>query len=155
MSTSPNPAASLTPQSREVLAWLEAQGYRPTVDDDGDLRIVMFGRRYLITHQADDAIYYRLAAHRIHAYDDAGREEAVAAALEVTASTKVARCIMHGNHVSVIADGRYAEPAHFTAVFDDLIGAVDHVVRTYRSTLDEYAARHRVDEIIQKASARR
>jgi len=74
--------------------------------------------------------------------------------LRLRSPTKVARCIVHGNHVSVIADGRYAEPAHFTAVFDDLIGAVDHAVRTYRSTLDEYAARHRVDEIIQKASAR-
>ncbi|MDY0054993.1 MAG: hypothetical protein RBS46_01730 [Methyloversatilis sp.] len=151
MSTSPASAIPPTPQSREVLSWLETQGYRPSVDDDGDLRIVMFGRRYLITHQGDDDTYYRLAAHRIHTFDDVGRNDAWAAALEVTASTKVARCIVHGNHVSVIADGRHIDPAHFVAVFEDLIGAVDHAVRTFRTTLDEYAARHRAEEIIQKA----
>lgn len=128
MSASPASAVPPTPQSREVLSWLEMQGYRPSVDDDGDLRIVMFGRRYLITHQGDDDTYYRLAAHLIHTFDDVGRDDAWAAALEITASTKVARCIVHGNHVSVIADGRHIEPAHFVAVFEDLIGAVDHAV---------------------------
>lgn len=154
MSTSPEPAAPLTPQSRVLLSWLEAQGYKPSVDYDGDLRIVMFGRCYLITHQQDDDTYYRLSAHRIHTFDATGRDDAWAAALEVTASTKVARCIVHDNHISVIADGRYAGPDHFIAVFDDLIGAVDHAVRTFRATLDECLAHHRADEIIRKASSR-
>lgn len=74
--------------------------------------------------------------------------------LEVTASTRVARCIVHGNHASAIAGDRCAEPARFIAVFDDLIGAVNHAVRTFRLALDEYAAHHRADEIIQKVRAR-
>lgn len=154
MSTAQQPDIPITPQAREVLTWLEAEGYRPTVDPDGDLRIVMFGRRYLITQRADDSSHYVLAAQCIHRFDEEGRDQAMQLAQAVSMGTKVVKCMVPDAFVSVIAEGRYAEPAHFVAVFDQLLGAVDYGVRAYRDGLHEHAARQAAADLIRKAQER-
>ena len=151
MSTAQQPEVPITPQAREVLAWLDAEGYRPTIDPDGDLRIVMFGRRYLITQRADDSTHYILAAQCIHRFDEDGQEQALKIALEVSMGTKAVKCMVPDAFVSVIAEGRYAEPADFIAVFDQLLSALDYGVRAYREALQEHAARQTTADIIRKA----
>lgn len=46
-------------QAEEILAWLESEGFRCVLDDDGDLRLRHEGRDVLILLDPDDPAYVR------------------------------------------------------------------------------------------------
>ena len=81
-----------SPLANVYLEHLKDEGYRPALDDDGDIYFKKEGKTYLIILDEDDPTFFRLVFPNFWEIEsDEERERVVHAASAATAATKVTK----------------------------------------------------------------
>lgn len=117
--------------------FLAGEGYRPTVDGDGDVVFKHEGKLHLLMISESDPIYFRLICPLggIASFMDTEHlDQILAAANEVTLSTKVAKAYVRDKKLSVAIEMFVSPMEQITPVFGRCMSALDTGVR---SLLDE------------------
>lgn len=108
-------AVSKSARARLYQEVLEAEGYRPEVDEDGDLLFKAEGLTYVLVVGDDHEYFYLVLPHIWEIEDPAERANAVRTAHDLTSQIKVAKifCDKKGVHCSVemfIRDPKDVQP---------------------------------------------
>ena len=114
--------------------YLTQQGYRPTVDSDGDVVFKEEGRIYYIDIDTSDNEYFRLVFPNF--WEISGSDElakAICAANEATRSTKVAKVYVRGDgkETSASIEMFFSNPDQFKAVFTRSMSALKTAVKHF------------------------
>lgn len=124
-------------QAEAYLEFLRSEGFRPILDDAGDIVFKCEGRFYCITVDDDDPLYFRLLFPNFWSLDsEAERHWARVAAAEVTAEFKVVKVYPQHDDVQASAEVFIARPDDFRAVFERCITALQGAVRRFCELMD-------------------
>ena len=97
----PTPASS---PARPILEWLESEGFRARVDEEGDIHLRHEGRDVFVVFDADDPAYVRVLAPAFWKCDDAEqRFLALAVANRLNAALKVAKISLRTDGAACVA----------------------------------------------------
>lgn len=115
---------------RMYVNYLKEEGYKPEIDQDGDVVFKHEGKTYVITIDERDPQFFRLVLPNIWSRDidtvDAELLFVMAAAQVATAVTKVAKVHVVGNKsVWVSIELFVMRPEDFQGVFYRLLSAMD------------------------------
>lgn len=129
-----------TPNISNLYDHLSNEGFRPSIDDDGDLRFKVEGRVYFIRLDEEDSTFVRLCAINVATSLELNFQQALEYANQVCAEIKVAKafCIERDGKpiIWVTAECRYSSSAEFVAQLDKLISgirvAVDHFYEIHK-----------------------
>jgi hypothetical protein len=108
--------------------FLAEQGFRPKVDDEGDIHFRFEGRHHFIMETQDEHYFHLLFPNFFPLADERAVEEAAVAASAASRATKVAKVYLNPAHdnVSASVELLLAEPAdvhvHFMRCLD-IVGA--------------------------------
>lgn len=125
------PAARSDP--RPYVDFLSSEGFRPDLDEDGDIRFRHEGRTLYLFRDEKDPRYFRVAL--VGAWECEGPEEearALEAVNAVNRDLKVAKCVLVDGAVWVGVESFFDPPDVFQAVFSrclDVIGSAAWRVR--------------------------
>ena len=116
--------------------YLMTEGYRPTVDEDGDVVFKSEGATFLIILDEKDSEFFRLAAPNFWSIEDEEeREQVKAACLEVTKAIKVAK-------VFPVRDNTWATIEMFVSpiqsvqdVFGKCLRGLHHAMNAFRKEM--------------------
>ncbi|MFH2123992.1 MAG: hypothetical protein ABIJ50_10985 [Pseudomonadota bacterium] len=76
----------------KIQEFLEEEGFRPKIDDDGDIMFKYEGKTYIIQFDEDDALFIRLMLPNFWELDsDSEKAQATKISLEITRQVKVAK----------------------------------------------------------------
>ncbi len=132
----PAEEASLPPPPSDAdpyFAFLAAEGFRPEVDEDGDVRFRHEGRTLYLFRDGKDPEYFRVALPG--AWECDGPEEesrALAAVNSVNRDLKTVKCVLVDGVVWVSVEQFFDPPEAFRPVFTrllDVIGSAAWQVR--------------------------
>lgn len=125
-------------QAEAYLEFLRSEGFRPILDDAGDIVFKCEGRFYLITVDEDDPLYFRLVFPNFWSLDsDAERHWARIVAAEVTAEYKVVKIFPQHDDIQASAEVFIARPEDFRAVFERCVAALQGAVRRFGELMDK------------------
>lgn len=120
--------------------FLVEEGYRPVVDDDGDLRFKFEGSTYFVILD-DDPTYFRLAFANFWSIDsEVERTAVMKAAIHATRMTKVAKVFPTDNNVWATIELFASPPAAVHPVFARSIAALQAAVHQFQMSMSEYMA---------------
>lgn len=131
--------------------FLEREGYRPTIDDAGDVLFRHEGRCYYLMVDDDDPVYFRLLFPNFWTIDDgAEHQRALLAAADVTAEIKVAKIYVLGDDTQAAAEMFLADATHLRRdlphVFDRALRALQGAVRRFCELMQDRRPRLRLVE---------
>lgn len=115
--------------------FLAAEGYRPTIDNDGDVVFKVEGGLYFIDVDTDDASYFRVVYPNFWSIENAEEKaKAFAAANHATATTKVAKVYVRPDETDTIAAAEiYIDPPEqFKAVFSRCVSSLQYAANAFR-----------------------
>jgi hypothetical protein len=130
-SATPAPDSPPAPPSpaQPILEWLESEGFRARVDDDGDIHLRHEGRDVFIVFDADDPAYIRVIAPAFWKCEDDAEQRflALTVANRLNGALKVAKISLRSDGAAYVAvelflDGLEALRAVLSRCLD-LIGA--------------------------------
>jgi hypothetical protein len=108
---------------RRYTVYLTEEGYRPWVDESGNVLFKCEGRAYVIEVCPDDPTYFRLILPAIwQITSEAERHRALAVADSVTMTVKGAKVFIVGDYVWVSVELFLNVPTDFEGVFPRAIG---------------------------------
>lgn len=117
-----------TPSISNIYDHLSNDGFRPSIDDDGDLRFKVEGRVYFVRFDEEDPTFVRLCAINVATSLELSFQQALEYANQVSAEIKVAKafCIERDGKpiIWVTAECRYASSVEFVAQLDKLISGI-------------------------------
>ncbi|HWG85640.1 MAG TPA: YbjN domain-containing protein [Deinococcales bacterium] len=114
------------------LDFLAEEGFRPKLDDDGDITFKYQGRRYLLWANEDDEAFFRLAAVYIWPIEsDEERARALEAANDVNRGTKVGKVYLTQDDVWCAVELLFDPPEQFRGVFERALGVLEYCVRQF------------------------
>ena len=82
-----------------LLEFLSEEGYRPHVDDDGDITFRCEGMSYLCLHDDGDELFFRIVLPAIYDVDDNNRARVLEGVDTVCRERKVIKAFTVGNKV--------------------------------------------------------
>jgi hypothetical protein len=127
------------------LEFLQGEGFRPEVDEAGDISFKCEGRVYYLMVDEDDPAYFRLLFPNFWSIDsEAEHQRAVLAAAEVTAEIKVAKVYVMNADTQAAAEMFLAAPAQLAPVFDRALRALQGAVRRYCEIMQDRRPRLRI-----------
>lgn len=104
-------------RAQMYLSYLREEGYAPQIDQDGDVMFKFEGGKYYILIDAADEMYFRVIYPGFWPIQsEEERERVIRAAMEATASTKVAKVFPVGNDVWADAELLCQPPETFKLV---------------------------------------
>lgn len=113
--------------------FLDQEGFRPTIDKDGDLMFKVEGRTYFVFADADDAQFFRLVFPNFWSIEDEDeRARAYVAAHDATAQTKVAK-------VFVVKDDTWASLELFCDPPETVRTVLPRGLSAVQSAVDTFA----------------
>lgn len=118
--------------------FLTEEGYRPTVDGDGDVQFKIEGGLYYIDVETDDPPYFRVVFPNFWSIENPDElTRAYGAADHATASTKVAKVYLRPDLLDTIAAVEiYVDPPEqFKTVFPRTISALQSAVGVFRDRM--------------------
>jgi len=119
-------------QAEVYAEFLRAEGFRPVVDDAGDLVFKCEGRYYCVTVDDDDPLYFRLVFPNFWGLEsEAERHWARIAAAEVTAEFKVVKVYPQHDDMQAATELFLAADGDFRLVFERCIAALQGAVRRF------------------------
>jgi hypothetical protein len=125
----PDPPPAPASPAPPILEWLESEGFRARVDDDGDIHLRHEGRDIFIVFDADDPAYIRVMAPAFWKCGDVAEERflALTVANRLNGALKVAKISLRSDGAAYVAvelflDGLEALRAVLPRCLD-LIGA--------------------------------
>ncbi len=124
--------------------YLTEEGYKPEIDEDGDVRFKREGKTYFINVDAGDTASFRLVLANIWPIESEEERAEVRLAMDhCNALAKVAKAYMVRDNVWVAIETFIARPEDFKVIFERSLSAMDHGVglfarrmRTERSAPD-------------------
>lgn len=135
-SARPEDAPSTPPaggDTQPYLDFLVSEGYRPEVDEDGDLRFRHEGRTLFLFRHEKDPEYFRVALPGAWECESPEEEaRALQAVNAVNRDLKVAKCALVDGVVWVSVEGFFDPPDSFRPVFArclDVIGSAAWQIR--------------------------
>jgi hypothetical protein len=127
--------------------FLESEGFRPILDDAGDVMFKCEGREYWLMVDDDDPDYFRLLFPNFWSIDGATEHQrALLAAAEVTAEIKVAKVYVLGDDTQAAAEMFLSDPADLRRVFDRALQALRGAVRRFCELMQDRRPRLRLVE---------
>ncbi len=132
-----SPAWSQPKLSREEVQklyvdYLEGEGYRATIDSDGDVTFKVEGRYYFIHVLPEDPAYFRLVMPNIwEIEDDLERARAIFAVNYTNLTTKVAKSYLTTNNVWISVEIFVGAPGDFKKIFARSLSAIDFAASTF------------------------
>ncbi|GAB4472054.1 MAG: hypothetical protein Kow00124_09640 [Anaerolineae bacterium] len=117
--------------------FLVAEGYRPEIDSDGDVKFKSEGFTYYIIIDEKDPQYFRLVFPNFWSIEsDAERLKALIASDFATSRTKAAKVYTVQNNMWASVEFFFAEPSQVKTVFSRCMStlrtSVDHYVQKMR-----------------------
>ncbi len=126
---------------RLYVEYLSAEGYRPIIDDDGDVKFKREGRTYFIIVSVQDPEFFRLVLANIWKIeDDVERSRVLEAADHSNAVSKVSKVFIVKNNVWVSVELFVAAPEDFRGVFELSMSAMETGVSNYVERMREFPA---------------
>lgn len=124
-------------RAEAYLAFLRAEGFRPELDDAGDIVFKCEGRYYCVTVDEDDPLYFRLIFPSFWRIDsEPERHWARVAAAEVSAEFKVAKVYPQDDDMMAAAEVFLARPGDFAVVFERCVSALQGAVRRFCEVME-------------------
>ena len=124
-----------------IAEFLSNEGFRPTIDEDCEVRFSFMDSDYWVQPHEDDPCYFRLIAPiREFEASEAGRNRAARAASDASATVKSAKAFVVGAdppYVYCVADGFYDTPSGFQCVFDRALYAIQAATGVIDDALGE------------------
>lgn len=125
------------------MEYLQAEGYQPSVDADGDVRFKAEGFTYYIIVDEKDERYFRLLFPNFWSIDDDSElARALLAANYATLATKVAKVYVRddGKDTSASIELFLDQPEQFKQVFSRCMAALRTSVSTFVEKMKALAA---------------
>lgn len=120
--------------------FLAQEGFRPEIDDDGDIRFKVEGKLMLILLD-DDETFFRLACPGIWSIDDEReRAQVLQTAADVTMEVRVAKVFPVQDDTWAAIEMFVFPPAAVLAVLPRSIAALQYAVATFRSKMQALRA---------------
>ncbi|HMM35745.1 MAG TPA: YbjN domain-containing protein [Thermoanaerobaculia bacterium] len=135
----PTPASS---PARSVLEWLESEGFRARIDEEGDVHLRHEGRDVFVVFDADDPAYVRILAP---AFWNCGAEPdqrfvALAVANRLNAALKVAKISLRTDGAACVAVELFVDGLEaFRAVLPRCLDLVGTATWQFREAMKEAA----------------
>lgn len=118
--------------------FLDEEGYKPEIDEDGDVRFKREGKTYFINADAEDAICFRLVLANIWPIESEEERDQVRLAMDhCNSMAKVAKAYMVRDDVWVAIETFIAKPEDFRTIFDRSLSALDHGVGLFANKMRE------------------
>ncbi len=118
--------------------FLDKEGYKPEIDDDGDVRFKREGKTYFINVDVEDAICFRLVLANIWPIESEEERQEVRIAMDhCNGMAKVAKAYMVRDDVWVAIETFIAKPEDFKVIFDRSLSALDHGVGLFATRMRE------------------
>ncbi len=125
-------------QAQMFFDFLVSEGYRPEIDEDGDVLFRREGRVYLILVDEDDDEFFRLVFPNFWSIDNEfEREKAEKAALYASAKTKVAKVFTVRDNVWASIEMFCSPLENFKPVFERSIRALNVAVQSFAEKMRE------------------
>jgi hypothetical protein len=123
--------------------FLTEEGYKPTVDSDGDVMFKKEGLSYFIFPDGNDPQYFRIVLPGIWKIEDeTERLHALTACDFATSKTKVAKIITVNEYVRVTAELFVNKPEDFKPLFNRCISAIQTGKSHYVTKMSELRLTH-------------
>ena len=127
---------SLQSLRKTVLDFLANDGFRPSINSDGEIMFHFEGRICYLQTTAGDAEYLRIIIVNFRPVADAGDLARVtAAAQDATAGTKVIKIFTLDADTWCVAEFLLPDPTRFTDVFPRTLSAMRAALRTFEKSL--------------------
>ena len=128
--------------------FLEEEGYRPKVDEDGDLIFKAEGLTFVLFAADEDETFFKLALPNIWSVEDAAEKaKAVRAAHDITRDVKVAKVyVTKRRSVWCSVEAFFGEQDDFRPVFTRSISAMRTAVREFAEKMGFGRSREIEDE---------
>ncbi|MBW1882076.1 MAG: hypothetical protein JRJ58_01000 [Deltaproteobacteria bacterium] len=126
---------------RLYVEYLSAEGYRPSIDGDGDVKFKREGRTYFIIVSEKDPEFFRLVLANIWEIEnDVERSRVLQAADHSNAASKVSKVYIVKDNVWVCVELFVAAPEDFRGVFQRSMSAMETGVSNYVERMREFPA---------------
>jgi hypothetical protein len=118
--------------------FLVSEGYKPEVDEDGDVRFKHEGKTYFINVDTADTECFRLVLANIWPIESEQERAEVRVAMDqCNALAKVAKAYMVRDDVWVAIETFIAKPEDFKVIFKRSLSALDHGVGIFARKMRE------------------
>lgn len=115
---------------------LREDGFRPEVDNDGDVEFKCEGKWYAAIPDDDDDLYYVLVYHSGWEFEDeAEHSKAERACVEVANGIKAVKMSVGTRSVSISIETFQATPQAFADVLPRCLSAIQAATRRFRETM--------------------
>jgi hypothetical protein len=116
--------------------FLSDEGYKPELDEDGDVRFKREGKTYFINVEASDPECFRVVLANIWPIESEDERKQVMVAMDhCNAQAKVAKAYMVKDNVWVAIETFIAKPEDFKVIFQRSLSALDHGVSLYATRI--------------------
>lgn len=134
-------AVSETDLQQLYTEFLTEEGYRPEVDEDGDVRFKREGRLYFINVAEDDPEFFTVVLANIWPIESETERSLVRAAADVSnAKSKVSKVFTINDDVWVSIELFVEHPGDFRGVFERAMSGIDNGVAEFVRTMKELAS---------------
>jgi len=132
---------SETELQRLYTEYLTEEGYRPEVDEDGDVRFKREGRLYFINVAEDDPEFFTVVLANIWPIESETERSLVRAAADASnAKSKVSKVFTINDDVWVSIELFVEHPEDFKGVFERAMSGIDNGVAEFIQTMKELAS---------------
>lgn len=129
----PNTPEVFSSHAERVAAFLRDEGFRPTIDDDGDVAFKFEGGSYYVSIDEGDPRFLRVVFPYFWSIDDEDeRRRVLMIANEVQRRFKVGRFYVLDTDTSAVVDGYLPDETAFRGVLLRWLGALPEMVREFR-----------------------
>ncbi|PYE52035.1 T3SS (YopN, CesT) and YbjN peptide-binding chaperone 1 [Deinococcus yavapaiensis] len=126
--------------AERIAAFLRDEGFRPTVDEDGDVYFKFEGRVYYVVVNEEDPSFFRVLAPFFWSLDDADeRRRALTVTNEVQCRFKVGRFFVSDDGVSAVVDAYLPDETSFRAVLLRSLSALPEMTREFRDRMHAHS----------------
>ncbi len=125
-------------RQQTYMKFLEAGGYRPELDKDGDVAFKHEGGNYIIQVDENDNVYFRLIYPNFWEIEsEEERQDVLIAGNFTNSDIKCAKVFMLRDNVWAVVEIFLAKPEDYEKLLSRSISSIQSVVGTFRSKMQE------------------
>lgn len=120
------------------MEFLVKEGYRPEIDQDGDVKFKREGRTYYIITDEKDEEYFRIVFPNFWSIDDELERQQVLVACDYSnAKSKVSKLYVANNDVWAALEVYLQEPTAYRALFERYMSSLANAVKNFVEKMRE------------------
>jgi hypothetical protein len=125
-------------RQQTYMKFLEANGYRPELDQDGDVAFKHEGGNYIIQIDEGDDVYFRLIYPNFWEIEsEQERSDVLVASTVANAGIKCAKVFMLRDNVWAVVEIFLAKPEDYEKLLSRSISTIQSSVNSFRSKMQE------------------